>query len=75
MFLSRFKKELNTKKGGTAMKTYKYTSDMIKAAIATGFTHLGGRGLKCNGCKNKSSARKFKKNGNTMIACKCGYRS
>jgi hypothetical protein len=57
------------------MKTYKYTSDMIKAAIAAGFTHVGGRGFKCNGCKSKGSARKFKKNGKTLLACKCGHRS
>lgn len=56
------------------MKTYKYTSDMVKEAIANGYKHTGGRGFVCKGCKSKNSMRKFTKNGHITHACKCGYR-
>ena len=56
-------------------ETYKYDSEMIAAAVAAGYKHVGGRGFKCNGCGNKTSMRKFIKNGRFTHACnKCGYR-
>jgi len=56
-------------------KIYKYNSDMIKAAVAAVYKHVGGRGLKCTCCGNKSSMRKFTKAGRITHACNnCGYR-
>lgn len=56
-------------------KEYKYTEDMIKAAIAVGFKHFGGNGLLCKNCGDKKSARKFTKGKGTLYGCnKCGAR-
>jgi hypothetical protein len=56
-------------------KKYKYTSDMIKAAVTSGFTHMAGGSLACRKCGCKSSVRKFLKDKNVLYACnKCGAR-
>lgn len=62
----------------TIIKTvdkYKNTSDMIKAAIAAGFKHIGGNGLLCKNCGDKKSARKFTMDKGTIYGCNlCGAR-
>ena len=55
-------------------RSYKLTSDMIKAAVAAGYTHTGGKGFQCRACKNKTSLRKFRKGPVVNYACKCGFR-
>jgi hypothetical protein len=63
------------------MTTYKYTSDMIKAATKAGYIHIGGKGFECKACKeakragSKQNMRKFRKDGRTIMKCKCGHHS
>jgi len=58
----------------TAIK-YKDTTEMIKTAIVAGLKHIGGDGLLCKNCGNKSSAHKFTKGRSTMYGCNlCGAR-
>lgn len=54
---------------------YKSTTEMIKAAIAAGFKHIGGNSLLCKNCGDKKSARKFTKGKSTLYGCNtCGAR-
>ena len=56
-------------------KKYKYTSDMIQAAIKVGFKHVAGGGFACKKCGCKYSVRKFLKGKGILFACnKCGAR-
>jgi len=57
----------------------KYTSDVIKSAVAVGFkpdVKNGSRSVRmyiCHQCKNLSMM-KFRMAGTRWNACKCGYR-
>lgn len=56
-------------------KKYKYTSDMIRAAVKVGFKHIAGGGFACKKCGCKNSVRKFLKDKKILYACnRCGAR-
>jgi hypothetical protein len=67
------------------MKTYKSTTDMIKAAIAAGYEHVGGKGSECVACKQvalndpkaghayKFAMRRFRKDNKSVRKCKHGH--
>ena len=67
------------------IKTYNSTTDMIKAAIAAGYEHVGGKGSECVVCKEtaqkdpkagrgyKYAMRRFRKDGRSVRKCKCGH--
>ena len=53
-------------------KSYKYASDMIEAAIESGYKHTGGYGFACKHCKDHHSARKFTRGKEVVYCCyKC----
>jgi len=67
------------------MTTYDSTREMVQAALAVGFEHVGGRGSECPVCKKaaekdpkkgygyKYAMRRFRKDGRSVRKCKCGH--
>ncbi len=62
----------------TIIKTgpeYRFTSEMIVAAIKLGYTHKKTNGIKCKRCGDHKNVRKFTLGRGTYYACnKCRAR-